>query len=210
MQVIETEYNGYKFRSRLEARWAVFFDSLGIKYEYEPEGFLLDDGSMYLPDFRVRCCGTRGNCDPDKSFDLYIEVKGRLTDADMKKIEMFSGYNGFFYTGNASSFINPTLIVGDIPNAGCATEWWGDFTFFSYRFIDGDDFGAFPAADKHGNFYLFGDDSNYINRDDEEYVELAYTVARQARFEHGACEEDVVKKFHDAVIWRRLYGKATG
>lgn len=27
-QVIETEYKGYRFRSRLEARWAVFFDTL--------------------------------------------------------------------------------------------------------------------------------------------------------------------------------------
>lgn len=25
---IQTEYNGYLFRSRLEARWAVFFDAL--------------------------------------------------------------------------------------------------------------------------------------------------------------------------------------
>ena len=26
-------YNGYKFRSRLEAKWAVFFDAVGIKYD---------------------------------------------------------------------------------------------------------------------------------------------------------------------------------
>lgn len=208
MQVIETEYNGYKFRSRLEARWAVFFDSLGIKYEYEPEGFLLDDGSMYLPDFRVRCCGTRGDCDPDKAFDLYIEVKGRLTDADMKKIEMFAGFDKYADSHYEIIKGNPVLIVGNIPNAGEEYGFWEYDWFFSYLFIDGDDYGAYPAADKHGNFYLFGGD--YINWDDEEYVALAYTVARQARFEHGACEEDVVKKFHDAVIWRRLYGKATG
>lgn len=47
---IETHYNGYRFRSRLEARWAVFFDALGIKYEYELEGFELA-GGRYLPDF---------------------------------------------------------------------------------------------------------------------------------------------------------------
>jgi hypothetical protein len=34
---IETRYNGYRFRSRLEARWAVFFDTLGIEYQYELE-----------------------------------------------------------------------------------------------------------------------------------------------------------------------------
>ena len=48
---IETVYNGYRFRSRLETRWAVFFDAAGIKYEYEPEGFELSDGTKYLPDF---------------------------------------------------------------------------------------------------------------------------------------------------------------
>lgn len=47
---IETRYKGYRFRSRLEARWAVFFDALGIKYEYEPQGWDLD-GKWYLPDF---------------------------------------------------------------------------------------------------------------------------------------------------------------
>ena len=51
MKVIETEYKGYRFRSRLEARWAVFFDACGVRWEYEPEGIILSDGSWYLPDF---------------------------------------------------------------------------------------------------------------------------------------------------------------
>lgn len=50
MKSIETKYKGYRFRSRLEARWAVFFDSIGWKLEYEPEGFELPSG-RYLPDF---------------------------------------------------------------------------------------------------------------------------------------------------------------
>ena len=48
---IETYYNGYRFRSRLEARWAVFFDAIGIRYEYETEGYRSADGKHYLPDF---------------------------------------------------------------------------------------------------------------------------------------------------------------
>ena len=48
---IETVYKGYRFRSRLEARWAVFFDNLGILWEYEKEGFDLGEGIYYLPDF---------------------------------------------------------------------------------------------------------------------------------------------------------------
>lgn len=31
--------DGYRFRSRLEARWAVFFNNIGLEYEYEMEGF---------------------------------------------------------------------------------------------------------------------------------------------------------------------------
>ncbi len=50
-KAIETRYKGYRFRSRLEARWAVFFDTAGIDYEYEKEGFDLDDSGWYLPDF---------------------------------------------------------------------------------------------------------------------------------------------------------------
>ena len=41
---------GYRFRSRLEARWAVYFDTLGIEWDYELQGFILGD-LCYLPDF---------------------------------------------------------------------------------------------------------------------------------------------------------------
>ena len=43
MKAIQTEYKGYLFRSRLEARWAVFFDACGVRWEYEPEGYDLGD-----------------------------------------------------------------------------------------------------------------------------------------------------------------------
>jgi hypothetical protein len=56
IKAIETRYKGYRFRSRLEARWAVFFDALGLSWEYEPEGFETDAG-WYLPDFKVQHLG---------------------------------------------------------------------------------------------------------------------------------------------------------
>lgn len=59
---IETIYNGYRFRSRLEARWAVFFSAAKIDYRYEMEGFDLD-GEYYLPDFYL------------PEFCLYVEIK---------------------------------------------------------------------------------------------------------------------------------------
>ena len=54
IKAIETRYKGYRFRSRLEARWAVFFDALGISWEYEPEGFDLGPAGYYLPDFKLK------------------------------------------------------------------------------------------------------------------------------------------------------------
>lgn len=43
---IPTTHAGTRFRSRLEARWAAFFDAIGWAWEYEP--FDLDG---YIPDF---------------------------------------------------------------------------------------------------------------------------------------------------------------
>jgi len=43
-------YRQVQFRSRLEARWAAYFDLIGMEWQYEPEGFHLDCGN-YCPDF---------------------------------------------------------------------------------------------------------------------------------------------------------------
>lgn len=60
---IETEYHGYRFRSRLEARWAVYFDAVGLLWEYEPDGFRLDSGA-YLPDFWLETVRTWAEVKP--------------------------------------------------------------------------------------------------------------------------------------------------
>lgn len=68
-------YAGTLFRSHLEARWAIFFDHLDLKWEYEPQGFDLD-GTLYLPDFAVyTALGT-----------LWAEVKPEW-DADPEGVE---------------------------------------------------------------------------------------------------------------------------
>jgi len=197
---IETYYNGYRFRSRLEARVAVFLNVLGVEYEYEPEGFKLESGKWYLPDFRVKCYGTRG-CKTRKPFDLWIEVKGRMTREDADKIREFSGFEiidwGDYRHGvtGTSERINPILIIHKIPGKGESSDGCalgagknmdGIHIYpFNYELVDGDNFGAYPAADSQGHFYLWGDDSNYINREDIDRVENAWAKARQARFEHG-------------------------
>lgn len=60
---IETKYADYKFRSRLEARWALYFDLCEVRWAYEAEGFTLSDGQRYLPDFWL----------PD--YNQFVEVK---------------------------------------------------------------------------------------------------------------------------------------
>ncbi len=249
IKAIETIYNGHKFRSRTEARWAVFFDALGVEYEYEPQGFTLPSGAQYLPDFKVKCYGVRGyfndsfypckncihsktgcpdianvggfSCDlydpwseenydkgypdwlklrrpPERTeiiecekhklrngpFDLYIEVKGYMTEKDASKIREFS-----------ENF--PILVVGNIPAHGFAFDsdsvhaYEGmsgtDIRPFNYETIEEihDNFAAFPAA-RYGKFYLQEEDCwEWEQEDDREKVEEAYDKARQARFEHG-------------------------
>jgi hypothetical protein len=45
---IPTYYKGTRFRSRLEAKWACFFDLIGWNWEYEPF-----DLAGYIPDFLI-------------------------------------------------------------------------------------------------------------------------------------------------------------
>jgi hypothetical protein len=79
IRAIETRYAGYRFRSRLEAKWAVFFDSLEppIVWDYEQEGYEIPTslGTMrYLVDFWLQ------------STRQWAEVKGFLNMDGMRKM----------------------------------------------------------------------------------------------------------------------------
>lgn len=63
-----TMYNGVQYRSRLEARWAAFFDLIGWKHEYEPI-----DLPGWSPDFRVVFPCGHSEC--DGSHELLVEIK---------------------------------------------------------------------------------------------------------------------------------------
>lgn len=81
LKAIETIYNGYRFRSRLEARWAVFFDALGVPYEYEREGYDLD-GQWYLPDFWLPQGMEYHTALEEHGRPLWIEIKAGVPDWD--------------------------------------------------------------------------------------------------------------------------------
>lgn len=70
-----TFYNGIWYRSRLEARWACFFEFLRFDYEYEPEPF-----NTWSPDFVIH------------DLNCYVEIKpfGCWEDEMMNKILPYS------------------------------------------------------------------------------------------------------------------------
>ena len=71
-----TTYNGITFRSRLEARWAVYFDAIGITYEYEMERYDFTPDMSYLPDFYLR------------EVNMWAEVKPvQLDGIELTKVE---------------------------------------------------------------------------------------------------------------------------
>lgn len=100
---IETLYNGMRLRSRLEARWAVFFDAIGMKYEYEPEGYALKDGTAYLPDFYL------------PTEEMFVEVKPEREGAvkELEKVEQF-----------VEGTKNVVLILPTIPDRRDPDFWW--------------------------------------------------------------------------------------
>lgn len=92
---IETRYAGHHFRSRLEARWAVFFNTLGIRWEYEPQGYTVGPKKTpYLPDFFL----------PD--LHCVVEVKGSEDRLDLQLL-------ADFLEGSRDAF--SLLVLGGIP-----------------------------------------------------------------------------------------------
>lgn len=170
-KAIETVYNGYRFRSRLEARWAVFFDACGIKYQYEPEGFELDDGTYYLPDFYLPDVGGRAHG------GLWVEVKGVMTETDRHKVDLFSK------AGSAHS----VLVVGEIPSGSYTLRQDVgslDDGYWNCETVDGDFYPIEFYREADGSIGIWGVD-NVDDFSGFDWFEDKYIKARQARFEHG-------------------------
>ncbi len=200
MKAIETAYNGYKFRSRLEARWAVCFDALKIKWNYEPEGFDLGGGMWYLPDFYL------------PEWDTWIEIKPTIPnlqdDCIVKQISFTMQNKGLYY-----------MICGSpgVPKLKIKKDKWsledGYLAINSVLFKDGILFtlNAFAMAQGGKRLDLWPIYANgkpteagmifkspilpngFIQRAymgdgvrfDHKKLVNAYAKARQARFEHG-------------------------
>ncbi len=94
-----TIYKGIQFRSRLEARWAKFFDEFGMSWQYEPYVFQIDLGDncyeQYTPDFLIA----------GQEFH-YVEVRGDQERMDreyadwIRKIEAIPQIQNIVLLGN--------------------------------------------------------------------------------------------------------------
>lgn len=123
---LPTRWKGIIFRSRLEARWAIFFDSLKPKlpYEYEPELIETPYGP-YLPDFYLPTI---------KTFWL---VKGQPMDEREMKIHhwLAERFSIFVAAGQIPQSFGEMCIENEYPYAGSTyyqtktgeTEVWADY-----------------------------------------------------------------------------------
>jgi hypothetical protein len=214
LKAIDTAYKGYLFRSRLEARWAVFFDALGLKWEYEVEGYDLD-GVWYLPDFLVKT---------PQGADMWVEVKREDVVTDPK-------FERFKKTVSEQLVCSRVFLVSGTPlqhfsrrsiclRCGALEDWdWSEVariyratpdllalpdglsdarygSIMSYCFpcdVETPQGGDNPSL-SDGLFGLTYDPyKGYIRYGEGEVrrvlkrVREAATKAQQARFEHGAC-----------------------
>lgn len=106
---IETVYNGYRFRSRLEARWAVFFDTLGIAYEYEKEGYDLGEAGWYLPDFWLPKLKWWIEIKPQDAIEGVWEKPHSLAWSGQQNVAVLCGVPGCTHeTSNGFDLTSPT------------------------------------------------------------------------------------------------------
>jgi hypothetical protein len=199
-RAIDTRYKGCKFRSRLEARHAVFFDHLRLKWEYEPEGFMLP-GGPYLPDFHIppqhRTAGV----------EFWFEIKPNIFEAEAdRRIFAFEESTqplihdefGSHYEQNKG--VQFVMLIGQIPGS----DWWSEsgagyldseytgHTSFDQPYL----WCVCPCGNCVGLQFdgrgaripcecnRCSDSDKGYSQDHPDLIE-AYTAARSARFEFG-------------------------
>lgn len=198
---IETEYAGCRFRSRLEARWAVFFDAIGIKWQYEEQGYEFG-GYRYLPDFYL-----------PESND-FVEVKGdpKGIQKDFCRMSVILGASSpipGFVEGKSS-----LILLGEVPFVSSGTAHHKCLRFINeslnnswVTFLPLKHGGGICPFIDHGwilnsLFRMYCDKGLHKNADSEGWIveskviqsdvtfqkiNQAYADARKARFEHGQC-----------------------
>lgn len=212
IKAIETKYKGYRFRSRLEARWAVFFDALGVEWEYEKEGFSLENGESYLPDFWLPKANMWAEVKPEAFTDRELRKCGYLVKMTDEPCLLLDGVParkwypalsievvGSEYHNGYRSYFDNEERESIVPMWGDSHKYLGDTDYIVKKFFAYclSDYYIVNKYDKRmivrGVFPQVVDETldNY-EKDNYgfyseyfDFAEHAINAARSARFEHG-------------------------
>jgi len=111
-----TEYKGRMYRSRLEARWAAFFDRLGIAAEYEPF-----DLGAWSPDFLLTDLNTLVEIKPLTEFDGEAWAKAIVACKDRGLLTGDNQISGLFM-----SLVAPYNLKSAVVQIGWLAMPWLD------------------------------------------------------------------------------------
>lgn len=187
-KAIETEYNGFKHRSRIEARFAVFFFELGVSYSYEVEGYDLGEAGFFLPDFWL----------PDS--ETFVEIKAQKPTAEeinkARAMHEQSGKDVVILYGDKLEALQIGAVIfpedrignaGPCPPSSCALRF---IKYLSYCELRKSARRLLTHLDCLSSY------PEVVNSDLDRSISqplvifkhspnAALTLARQARFEHG-------------------------
>ncbi len=110
-----TTYKGQRYRSRLEARWAAFFDLAGWQAEYEPV-----DLGEWSPDFLLR---NRRDGTALYDRDILVEVKPIAKMDDDVRMKMETAYRADMDHGLLLVGFAPHEADSGIGRTGLAIGW---------------------------------------------------------------------------------------
>ena len=188
IKAIETEYNGYKFRSRLEARWAVFFDSVGIKWEYESEGYILPDGTKYLPDFYLL------------DYDWFVEVKAPRESSGK---ELFKTIKFVYHTQHV------VLVLGNIPkdSKNMVYHYWALYFNILRNEVYGERVCIAPYDDETEEIPPKAKIETYLAIDREEVIFQTQTLKSYGKLVESKQDKDLTKEIYgaDSMPYSEIY-----
>lgn len=192
IKAIETHYKGYRFRSRLEARWAVFFDALHIYWQYEPQGFDLPKEGRYLPDFLLglTIANIWAEVKPYSPSIEEIRKVARLVDLSTDDI-----VGGFILIGTPGDSLCPGLYIGVAPEGRGNGEvlWSYDVHFgqcpicgmFTLIYCQSNGSMTLKCVCAANGKYNAVVTPNMPDPRQTPSMRDAYEAARSARFEYG-------------------------
>ena len=164
MKGVSVEYNGIIFKSKLEAKWACYFDCIGIKWQYEPNLFKFKNNIYYKPDFFL----------PQVNLWAEVKIDNELTTLEIEKIKCLINETGkrcILLNGGPKPITfeliqldeNGKLFRGN----DCVVSMYHDYPIAEHRFYECSGFGAGYEASEYSQreikFMDFVNNVRFIN-----------------------------------------------